>query len=357
MNIFKENYEKFILSIVLFAAIFGLSHRLRNNYKFSKAEEINSINFYKLDIDNWNGLKYSLGGSKILLGNNDTVFSFDKTVFCPYNDCHYIINSDSPRCNFCGRFIFRDVTAVISQEDSDGDGISNQEEFFYKLNPYLVGDVIFDNDNDGFLNRVEIGVHTDPNDINDYPPLIWTLSFIKSTRSYLRIVLKSVYTQDGKSKEYWEVSMSVKGKSGYYKLNDEVYQGYKIVDIKYESYFNEKGKSIRKIAVVLQKKGEEAFEIYPNRKVYPPKSRKYYFAYKLRKQNKTIVVRDGEKLLLKGADETVESYDILKYNKKANLVIFSRLGDYYPVKKNSLLDEEKIEKKGVDASLKQRTTL
>ena len=362
MDALKDNYEKFILSIVLCSAIFGLVSRLGNSYKKILIQDFKEKGYiYKIDVESWSGLKYGILGSS-LLEAKDTAFSFDKVIYCPYSDCNYIIKSDSPKCSFCDRFILKDSDFILSFKDSDGDGVSNQDEFLMKLNPHDPNDLLEDNDGDGFSNGLEIRTSTDLNDSNDFPPLIWGLSFVKSTRKSLKIFLKAIYTQDESDKSKWEVSMSVRKKNKYFKLNDVVYDGYKIVDLKKESYSNEKGSTIEKVAVVLQKNKGEAFEISPRHKVYPPKSRKYYFKYKLNNKSKSIVLLEGDTLSLKNSSNFSEEYKIVEY-KKSGYVVFSREEKYFLVKKTPYIEEmeKKVyrDKKSVDqqSKLNDRTTL
>ena len=342
MNFLKENYEKFILCVVLFAVIYNLSVSLGTNYKSDIAQlQLDSQEKYKLDFDKWNALSYlSSGGISEILDQGNEAFLFDKVKYCPYEDCPSIIKSASPKCPFCNRLVVKSNRGIVfSLEDSDSDKIFNKEEVRLRLNPYKK-DGFEDNDNDGFVNFFEIKQRTDINDPNDYPPLVYKLSFIKSTRSLLKIILKNVYTNGKEDKNDWEASIVVKGQTKFIKIGQKVINGYYLVGLEFISFVNSKGRNVIKQRAILQKGQEEKFSIAPNKKVYPPRSRKYYFSYKVKEKDKdlVIVIKDKQTVILAGSNGKLEEYEVVKYDKKSAMVILRKEQDYYFIKQKSFLE-------------------
>ncbi|MGA1820878.1 MAG: hypothetical protein ACMUHU_07720 [Thermoplasmatota archaeon] len=70
-----------------------------------------------------------------------------------------------------GMVIFLLLPVVFAQQDSDGDGMSDEDELKYGLDPEDPSDAFMDTDGDGYTNKQELDTGTDPVNCNSYPGL------------------------------------------------------------------------------------------------------------------------------------------------------------------------------------------
>jgi len=103
----------------------------------------------------------------------------ERRVFCQKGDeaskekaCGRPIPADLEKCPFCG--MKQHVVRV--EVDSDNDGLPNEWEKKFGLNPNDPADADLDKDNDGFTNREEFEAKTDPNDAKSHPDYLDSLS-------------------------------------------------------------------------------------------------------------------------------------------------------------------------------------
>ena len=103
----------------------------------------------------------------------------ERRVFCQKGDdaattkaCGRPIPADLEVCPFCG--MKQHVVKV--EVDSDGDGLPNDWEKKFGLNPSDPADVDLDSDGDGFTNREEFEAKTDPRDPKSHPDYLDSLS-------------------------------------------------------------------------------------------------------------------------------------------------------------------------------------
>lgn len=71
-----------------------------------------------------------------------------------------------PACPFCGE---KQLTEKVIVLDADNDGLPDEWERKYSLNPADVADADMDSDNDGFTNKEEFASSTNPADPKDHP--------------------------------------------------------------------------------------------------------------------------------------------------------------------------------------------
>lgn len=94
-------------------------------------------------------------------------------TFCEH--CHRPMPVDAKLCPFCKEApSAKESPAAVA--DTDGDGIPDEWEKRYGLNPADPSDAAADTDGDGFTNAEEFAAKTDPTDAHDHPDYFASLS-------------------------------------------------------------------------------------------------------------------------------------------------------------------------------------
>jgi len=105
----------------------------------------------------------------------------ERRVVCkgaPGKPCGKAIPGDvkaCPECPFCGAKQEEEKKAVL---DADADGLPDEWEKKFGLNPGDASDASADTDGDGFTNAEEFAAKTDPTDKNDHPDYLDSLSVV-----------------------------------------------------------------------------------------------------------------------------------------------------------------------------------
>lgn len=95
-------------------------------------------------------------------------FTPEMRVWCVRNDCRFPLAPDWNKCPICGtEQIVKPVETINA--DSDGDGMPDDWERKYGLNPQDPSDAALDSDEDGFTNLQEFQAGTDPLDPKSHP--------------------------------------------------------------------------------------------------------------------------------------------------------------------------------------------
>ena len=163
-------------------------------------------------------------------------------VWCPNCERNVPIHGvrKTRRCVICGGDLdpedpVNPKRRKKTPDDLDGDGISNEDEKRYGLDPEYPGDALLDADSDGFSNLYEITVSkTDPRDTTSHPPLWLRLRYVKVAKVKLDIEITGVNTRTKRPDDpkTWEVSIkwTVRNpKNGRYVTREEDFRiGYKL---------------------------------------------------------------------------------------------------------------------------------
>ena len=137
---------------------------------------------------------------KELTGAGSNFLASEGRVFCKNAKCHKAIPSDVkafPECPFCKEK--REVAAPVVL-DADGDGLPDEWEKKYGLNPNDANDADLDKDGDGFTNREEFEAKTDPTDPKDHPDY---LDSLKVTLPLKETYMSFVFTKATKIPSGW----------------------------------------------------------------------------------------------------------------------------------------------------------
>lgn len=103
----------------------------------------------------------------------ESFLASERRVQC--NQCKKAIPGDirvCPKCPFCGLAQEEEKKVVL---DADGDGLPDEWEKKFGLNPSDAADAQADSDNDGFTNAEEFAAKTDPKDPKDHPDYLDSL--------------------------------------------------------------------------------------------------------------------------------------------------------------------------------------
>lgn len=234
MNFFKRYYDKVILLslFVLFVALMITVLSVHQQTREITPEQLRlprrrpdhvcvtpEHDVYKYN-SRWNELQMKWQPA----GNNSDLVSPQKLAVCPY--CAEKVNSarltlipfsafdGKKSCPVCATKLEKPTETqmsgrVITANDSDGDGISNEDERKYGLNPEDERDAAYDMDGDGFSNRYEIAQKKRPNDATDHPPLWHRLRVVDVRTVELPIRFMGVNTNNKSEKKSWEIQYNL----------------------------------------------------------------------------------------------------------------------------------------------------
>lgn len=136
-----------------------------------------------------NGIEHPVQLSSALW-TNKTMFVPDRRVWCV--DCRKPIPFASPKCSFCGAV--NPDPANDPLRDGDKDGLPDEWEKKYGLNPLDPSDAEKDSDGDGFSNIEEFmaNLKTDPSDAKSHPPITAKLRVLNVVPDPFKLRFKSV---------------------------------------------------------------------------------------------------------------------------------------------------------------------
>lgn len=208
-NFFTQHYEWLAAAVAIvalaLAALFFVK-AMGEDGEASAAEKVRRIDARRSDANVVAQPDMSL--YQILMRNtqaptsvgelNPVGYSFlasGRRVFCALPDCHAPIPPDSKQCPVCKRDQPEEEKPEVVL-DADDDGLPDEWERRFGLSPNNSGDADEDLDGDGFTNREEFEAGTDPTDRNSHPDYLDSLAVrlpLKQTTLpfYLRSYMKT----------------------------------------------------------------------------------------------------------------------------------------------------------------------
>ncbi len=155
-------------------------------------------------------------------------------VWCVRNDCRFPLAPDWTKCPLCGTEQNAKPAETLNA-DSDGDGMPDEWERKYGLNPQDPADAELDSDEDGFTNLQEYKDGTDPLDAKSHKDFATLLRVVKVEATVLPLVFKGFFMEnrDGKQYSFGYKGATLRAKVGdqIANVNDKIDSGFKLVAI------------------------------------------------------------------------------------------------------------------------------
>jgi hypothetical protein len=155
-------------------------------------------------------------------------------IWCVRNDCRFPLAPDWTKCPQCGTEQSAKPIESVNA-DSDGDGMPDEWERKYDLNPQDPADAELDSDEDGFTNLQEYKDGTDPLDAKSHKDFATLLRVVKIEATPLPIVFKGFFMEnkDGKQYSFAYQKATLRAKVGdqIANVNDKIDSGFKLVSI------------------------------------------------------------------------------------------------------------------------------
>ncbi len=155
-------------------------------------------------------------------------------IWCVRNDCRFPLAPDWTKCPICGTEQSAKPIETINA-DSDGDGMPDEWERKYDLNPQDPSDAALDSDEDGFSNAQEYADGTNPLDAKSHRDFATLLRVVKVEATVLPLVFKGFFMEnrDGKQYSFGYKGATLRAKVGdqIANVNDKIDSGFKLVAI------------------------------------------------------------------------------------------------------------------------------
>jgi hypothetical protein len=148
---------------------------------------------------------------------SNTVFGPEKRVRC--FECLKPIPADGQKCPFCGTPSGPPPAPPSSDEDKDG--MTDDWERRYGLNPRDAADAWLDPDQDGFVNIEEFRGDTNPNDAGSHPDFATKVKVENAYRVPFTLRFKS-HMKGGDGTRVFQVNTVNNGKTYIVKLGEKV---------------------------------------------------------------------------------------------------------------------------------------
>lgn len=162
--------------------------------------------------------------------NANLLLTSEVRVWCVSEKCLKPIPYASPKCVFCGAEQPLDPDkpgAPRPDADSDGDGIPDEWESKYNLNPHDKADAFVDLDHDAFTNLEEFQEGTNPTDAESYPPYATQLRWANVIRMPFQYRFLGVQKLSDTNQVY-QINIRSMERTYFAKIGD-VIEGFKVL--------------------------------------------------------------------------------------------------------------------------------
>ncbi len=193
-------------------------------------------------------------------------------------------------CGFCQK----DQPATVVVADKDHDGMLDEWEEKYGLNPLDPDDAKGDSDSDGFTNKEEFDFRTDPKNPGDHPPALAKVVVEKIRPISFRLIFKGTSRLFGKT--VFQINLRSNERTWWRSLGDEV-EGFKVVE------FSDNG---AEGPVLTLKRGDKLIPLIKGREV--PRN-EYEVTLRSTIDDKRFVTRVESDFELKGVKYRVNKVD------------------------------------------------
>ena len=180
-----------------------------------------------IDVTTYEAARQQIAAPFLLPGAwTNLLFVPETRVWCV--DCRRPIPFLATVCPFCHA-----SEPDSPKQDMDADGMPDEWEERYKLNPRDPSDAALDSDNDGFSNLEEYMYGTDPRDPNSTPSLAYKLRLVSIEAEPFTLLFRSlIKQQDGSYK--FGINTRARDRTYFVKIGETV-EGFKVE--KFESKF------------------------------------------------------------------------------------------------------------------------
>jgi len=220
-------------------------------------------------------------------------------------DCQRPIPYEATVCPVCNAKQTGEVP-----NDKDEDGMLDEWEVRYGLNPLDPADANQDKDGDGFTNLEEFLYGTDPTDPKSHPPLIAKLRVAEIKA--LPFHLKFMAVTKLQSGDLYQINSTRSRKTSWFKMGDEV-EGYELTDYEFrESEENLPGTAVpvKVDRSVLQLKSKTTGRTVALRKGEEVPISEYEIRLVFEPDRQEFVVRVGGTIQVRGETYTMKEVDL-----------------------------------------------
>lgn len=238
-NFFRVYYDKIIVVVVLIALLLSLAILIRMSSTQREMEERFKIGLNTLsakfefaeetDATQFNATMAKLVNPYVIPAEGASLLVAAERVSCVNVKCMQPIPIDADVCKYC-------LTEQPPEDgteggwDSDGDGMVDEWESKYGLNPVDPSDASGDLDGDFFTNLEEFRAGTDPTDPKSRPPLLDFLMVDKIDAIPFPYVLRSRILAGASSSYTFSVNEILGNRTYFVKIGDEINaSGYKAI--------------------------------------------------------------------------------------------------------------------------------